>query len=117
MEREDVDYTPLAVEREGDLGSVNPTGKVDEITREGLVQRRLPGVRQPLELAVLEPNAVGDPSIERRAQTSKSSSRDIVKVTALDGRYGRRRYGCATGDIDLAPTAPDAQSAQLCTDA
>ena len=103
--RQDVDDAALGVDRERRLGSQHPTRQlVAEHPCHELVELRVPGVQESVEVAGPPPCNEVHPDIERTSHLADRLERQLVEVAALDPRDRRRGQVRGLGEVDLAPS-------------
>jgi hypothetical protein len=103
---EDVDHAAFAVDRERDLGFDGPRRQVvAEHPGDLLVQRGVPGIEEPVEIARAPPRDQVDPDVEGGRDSSHNLEGEGVDVPSLDARDRRRGDAGRLSEVGLPPTA------------
>ena len=103
---DDVDDASLAVDREGHLRCQLPFREgVSEPGRDGVVERRVPGVEQSIEISCPPASEQVDPHIQRRGHAAQGDQRKRVEMASFDARDGRVRDAGTLRQVPLSPAA------------
>ena len=84
--REAVDDAPLTVDRERRLRGELPTTRIREPSGEGLMERGMACIHDPIELSATPAQGVVGPSIEGKGDRPDLRHRDAIPKTALHPR-------------------------------
>jgi len=109
--REDVNRSPLAVDRERDLRVHVPSATRDG-RRSGRTERGVALVHQPVEVARSPPDAGFVARVERREHRAQRPHRERVEPATLDPRDRRLVDAGLARDIELAEVSPPANRAE-----
>jgi len=111
MPREDVDHPALAEDREGHLGRRDPLRQIAERAGDRLVQPRMLGVEQAIEVAGPPAPDDVDANVQRGGDSAKPIEGKGSDVTSLQARDRRLADTRPPGKVDLAPPASDPDAA------
>ena len=103
-----VDHSPLPVDREGQLGPEHPHGPSPDRPSHRLVKRRMGGVQQAVEIAGPPAGEKLKADVEGGAHLTQGVERERAEVTALDPRDGRLRHPGQPREIRLPKLPPAA---------
>jgi hypothetical protein len=83
VEAEDVDDTPLTVDRERRFGNDEPFGP-SEVARNDLVEGRVTSIQHPIQIAAAPPRVPSQPDLEHPRDPLNRSDRQEPHVATLD---------------------------------
>jgi hypothetical protein len=102
-----VDHSTLAAERERGLGRKDPAADLAESSRDQLVESRMPGVEQAVEVARSPARDQVDADVKNGADASSRREAQIVEVTPFGPRDRGPRDGGKPTQILLPQASPD----------
>ena len=112
MPGEDIDHATFGVDRERDLGLDHPCRQVvAEHPSDLLMQRGVPGIQEPVEIARAPARDQVDPDVEGGRDSPHDLEGESVHVPSLDPRDGRRGDACRSSKVGLAPMAANSDGA------
>ncbi|MDP9273267.1 MAG: hypothetical protein M3O93_07025 [Chloroflexota bacterium] len=108
--RQDIDRSPLAKDRERDLGPACPPQSRQE-TYDRRRESRVRRVEEPIQVPASPAGPKVETNLKRRQTAAQHSDTHLLDQTALQAR--NRRYGAVGGasDVALPPAAPDSNRA------
>ena len=102
MKRKDVDDPTLPIDREGCFRGQYPW-RASEESRGSLMQRGVPGIEHPVEIATAPSRQEIDPNLEFLGDPQNDGQAEAAQMAAFDARDHRLRDPGRDGDVDLAP--------------
>lgn len=109
MPGEGVDHASFAVDRERHLRRELPVTNPREPSGEGLMERGMARVHDPIELAAAPAKGVVGPGVERQRGGHDLRHRQAIREAALDPRDVGFRHARARRQLGLRPTDADPQ--------
>lgn len=107
MPGEDIDHTPLAIDRERDLGRGFPPAEAGEEGGDRFMERRVASVDEAVEVASMPAHRHVNPDSEDVTHGTQELDRARIQITTLEGGQRRPRHADTIRHVLLPPAAPD----------
>ena len=109
---DEVDRSPLAIDRKRDLGFEDPVGEMSKALGKLILNGGMTSVDQAVDFAALPANDERNARLERAERRSQHLHRHAAQPSPLDARNERRRHANRRCQPDLGPSAPQSQRLQ-----